>query len=181
MMNRLSVGTKNLFASNSAVEYMTPWQRFKHNFKNSFSPTALYALLSLIMLALFMLILYTRRHDIVARFPTTQAFYDMLNIDSLYTGRDLLVDDVAVNSTVRGGKYEVYVSGRLYNSGNFTVRIPQLKVTGYNQQGIPETEIIEQLPTRVLRPGYRLLFNIVLPEHTLYRGKIKVSMDDSTN
>ncbi|MBP5215134.1 MAG: zinc-ribbon domain-containing protein [Alphaproteobacteria bacterium] len=175
MLNRLSQGTKNLFADNGEVKQMSVGQRIKHSFSNWLSSTAQIALILLLIIALGVIILYKHRYDIVNRLPNMQKIYDFWGIESVYKGKDIIFRDVQIHQI---GENKVLVSGRIYNEGNYRVKLLPIKVTFINTDGQTEAEISEQLPQQLLQPGFSVLFNINADAKWSETTNVKLSMED---
>lgn len=177
MLNRLSHGTKNLFANNGEVNQMSVVKRFKHRLYNFMSFTARIAFLLVVIVLLGILIAYNHRYEITARLPKMEQIYNKFNIESVYKAKNIVFRDVQLHKVDND---MVLISGRLYNTGKYKEEILPIKVTFFNKNGQPELEVTEKLSDQVLYPGFSILFNINADLIYSEIGKINLSMENLT-
>ena len=181
MFSRLSHNTKNLFASGNAVENMTLSEKIRHYVFNTFSIYMLYAFLTTVAVVLAVRLLYDYRYEIVAKVPTMEQLYARFNLDCVYRGKDLAIRDVKIREIVNDKEPGLEISGRLYNTGEQTVRLLPVKATIIDDNEQVEDEITEILSEHKLEPQFGALFRIIMKQPSENARKIKIVLDDSIN
>lgn len=178
MFSRLSRDTKNLFSSENAVENMSVFDKIRHYWDHSVYVIS--ACLLVICIVLATILAYQKRYDIVSEIPSLEKVYGRFNIESVYNGRDIIFRDVQIKEVYNYGKYNVEISGKLYNKGHKVVRVLPVKASFIADNGEVYDEIIELLPMQRLAPEISTLFSITVDSPRPEVSKIRLSMEDIT-
>ncbi len=178
MFERLSHNTKNLFSSGDTVENMGRLQKIRHYLQNNFSFYMLTAFLLLTSVVLGIRLLWDYRYDIVAKVPMMEQLYARLGTESIYRGKDLLIEDVLIKNIEENDKPYLEVSGRLYNAGNTTVSVVPIKASVITADNKIADEVTEILSEHKLEPQFSTLFRILLNPPSSDARKVRITLDD---
>ena len=174
MFSRLSHNTKNLFSGENAIDTAKK-QHFYHSFISVYTVVSFLLALAVI-LAVYLL--YQNRYNIVSDIPAMEKVYARFNVESVYSGNNLIFRNVRIREIGYGNKNSVEISGRLHNSGNMTVKTLPVKVSFIDENGNTESEITDLLPPQRLIPGASTLFRIVADNPSAEIRKVKLSLED---
>ena len=178
MFKRLSHNTKNLFSSGDTVESMTWSEKIRHYVLNNFSIYMLTAFLLLTAVVLGARLIWDYRYDVVAKVPMMEQLYTRLGAESIYRGKDLVIEDVLVKNISQNQKPYLEVSGRLYNEGTRTVSVLPVKASVIDADNKVEDEVTEILSEHKLEPKFGTLFRILLNPPSASARKVKITLDD---
>lgn len=140
-----------------------------------FSPFILNSCLLLLIAGLSTYIGYFNRYEIVRFIPAMENFYNNMNIESIYTGRDIVFDKLNVRPIMRGKKHFIELSGRLLNQGKYKAKLLPIKIeiSDSNNQKIIKT--VEPDTIYDLMPQMSSIFFLVLENKTADAKKINLS------
>ena len=180
MFSRLSHNTKNLFAGESAVENMAAADKLRHFCRNFFSVYMIIAFLLVLSIILAGYLAYCKRYTIVAKIPAMEKVYGRFDVESVYSGRNLIFRNVRIREIGFGDKSELEISGRLHNKGKIMVSTMPIKASFTDENGNTESEIIELIPPQRIAPDSSILFRIVADNPSPNVRKVKLSFEDIT-
>ena len=180
MFNLLSRNTKTLFASGSSVDSMNIFQKIRHYVLNSVTSYAVIAFLLSISIILAGILLYRYRYNIAAKIPGTDYIYAKMNMDSLYRGKDLTIEDVNIRNIRIKGHSKVEISGRIFNNGSHIVTLLPIKAAILDTENQVVDETIEMLKERQLEPNFGALFRIVMKRPDSQAQKVRLSLEKDT-
>ena len=176
MFNRLSQDTKGLF-SNYQTDSGSVWGRIWRKIQVFFTPVMLSCSILFIIFCFTFYIGYYNRYEIVGYVPKLEDFYNKLELESIYAGRDVEFQNVKVNDLEKGGKHYVEVTGQIYNKGKLSSQILPIKATMRNPEGELETEQTHFLTLKRLGPDFSAMFRILLDNKTTSAKKLTLSFD----
>lgn len=140
-----------------------------------FSPFILNSCLLLIIASLTTYIGYYNRYEIVRFIPAMENFYNSINVESIYTGRDIVFDKLNIRQIVRGKKHFVEVSGRLLNQGKYKVKLLPIKVVMSDSKNNSIVKEIAPDTINSLLPQMSSIFFLILENKTAEAKKINLS------
>lgn len=186
MFHRLSKDTGNLFVGNeeivnsksmnSAQDKVTePIDIAKRKMQVLFSPFLLNGII-LFFIALFTVFIgYFNRYEIVRFAPAMENFYNNLNLESIYTARNVVFDQLNVQPVKHGSKHFVEISGRLYNQGPYKAKL--LPIVAHLETNTGEVmATATKLPSiKDLSPRMSAMFFMILENRTAEAKTIRLS------
>lgn len=175
MFARMSQDTKGLFTN--AKEVGGYWGRMWRKIQVFFSPIMLNCTILLFIFGFTWYIAYYNRYEIVGLVPRLKDFYDKINLESIYAGKDVVFKNVYVRNIERRGKHFVEISGLLYNQGTLKSQILPIKAVMTNLNGEVEAEATKILTLKELSPEFSAVFRIVLDNKTTEAKKVSLTFD----
>lgn len=163
MFNRLSQNTKSLFKSASGVDSMNTFEKIKHYLANAFSPYVIIGVLLPVLIVLSIILMYLYRYEITAKIPAMSYVYAKIGVESLYKGKDLVFSNVNIRNVKEYNNNYIEISGRIHNSGKYTVILLPVKAMIINKSGEIEQQAVQMLQEHRLEPDFGALFRIVMP------------------
>ena len=177
MFNRLSQNTKTLFASGSSVDSMNIFQKIRHYILNTVTVYAIIAFLLPISILLAGVLLYRYRYDIAADIPGMDYVYAKMDFDSLYSGKDLTIEDVQIKNIRVKGRSKLEISGRIFNNGKHIVTLLPVKAVVLDTNNRVMHEQTAMLEKRQLEPDFSALFRIVMKRPNAQAQKVRLSLE----
>ncbi|MEE6208356.1 MAG: hypothetical protein VZR95_09920, partial [Alphaproteobacteria bacterium] len=142
-----------------------------------FTPVMLVCTILLIIFGFTIYIGYYNRYEIVGIVPKLEDFYDKLELESIYAGRNVKFQNVKINDLEKGGKHYVEVTGFIYNEGTLSSQILPIKATMRTLDGEIETETSQFLTLKRLGPDFGAMFRILLDNKTTGAKKLTLTFD----
>ncbi|MCQ2734720.1 MAG: zinc-ribbon domain-containing protein [Alphaproteobacteria bacterium] len=176
LFERLSQDTKGLF-SNYQADQGGFGGRLWRKLQVFFSPTmTICSILSFIFI-FTIYIGYRNRYEIVGIIPKLEDFYDKIDLESIYAGRDLKFENVKIRDLDKNGKYYVEVSGIIRNTGKVSSQILPIKATMVNTDGVKEGEKLQILTLKRLGSDFTAMFHILFHNKTTLGKKLSLTFD----
>lgn len=176
MFHRLQRDTKGLF-NDAPKDQEDKYATLKRRAQLIFSPLMINCTIALFIILATLFIGYKNRYEIVGYIPVLEDFYDKLNIESIYAGRDIIFQDVEVKHTDRKGQHFIEIYGQIYNKSKRKSQILPIKATMRNMQGEIAAEATKVLTMRTLEPKFSSIFLIVLENKTADAKQITLTFD----
>lgn len=190
MFHRLSKDTDNLFAGNEEIVYSKsmnsaqdkltePIDIAKRKIQVLFSPFLLNGFI-LFFIAIFTVFIgYFNRYEIVRFAPAMESFYNNLNLNSVYSARNVIFDQLDVKPVKHGMKHFVEISGRLYNQGPYKAKLlPIVARLETNTDEMMATAT--KLPSiKYLPPRMSAMFFMILENKTAEAKIIRLSFAEN--
>ena len=177
MFKRFSNSTKELFASEDAVEYMSWHQKIWHYLVNSINPSLIIAVLLPLIIFLGSLIIYINRYAITEHLPNAEKIYANFHLQSVVYGKNIIFKDVVIQNPENQYKDGFEIYGKLYNRGTKASKLLPVKATVYDNNNKIEKEIIENMPDRFLDGQYSSIFRIKTGELSPNADRIILSFE----
>ena len=186
MFHRLSKDTDNLFVGsedkaftktdNAAQDKITePLGIAKRKMQVFFSPFLLNGLI-LFFIALFTLFIgYRNRYEIVRFAPAMENFYNNLKLDSVYTARNVIFDQLNIHPVKHGSKHFVEISGRLYNQGPYKVKLLPIVASLETNKGEIMATTAKMPSIKDLSPRMSAMFFMILENKTAEAKTVRLS------
>ena len=105
--------------------------------------------------------------------------YAKMDYDSLYKGKDLVIEDVNIHNIRLKGHSNLEISGKIRNNGSHIVTLLPIKAEIINSEGMIIDEQIQQLQKRQIEPDFGALFRIVMKRPNQKAEKIRISLKDN--
>ena len=176
MFHRLQRDTKGLF-NDAPKDQEDKYSALKRKAQLIFSPMMINCSIALFIILATLFIGYKNRYEIVGYIPVLEDFYDKLDMESIYAGRDIIFQDVEVKHTERKGQHFIEIYGQIYNKSNLKSQILPIKATMRNMQGEIAAETTKVLTMRTLEPKFSSIFLIVLENKTADAKQITLTFD----
>ncbi len=176
MFHRLQQDTKGLF-NDAPKEKIDKYEALKRKAKLIFSPLMINCSIGLFIILATLFIGYKNRYEIVGYMPVLEDFYDKLDLESIYAGRDVVFQDVEVKHTERRGQHFIEIYGQIYNKGKRKSQVLPIRVTMRNMQGEIAAEGTKILTMRTLEPKFSSIFLLVLENKTADAKRITLTFD----
>lgn len=130
--------------------------------KVNISPIVVNGCILVIILCLSAFIAYFNRHAVVNFIPQMQYFYDKLELDSIYRGKDLKIKQVSTKHIMKNGRRYIEVHGVIVNEGNYKAIVPMLRITVSDVTGESLIEIIKNPVIPIIDPNFSSLFRVLV-------------------
>ncbi|MBO6290604.1 MAG: zinc-ribbon domain-containing protein [Alphaproteobacteria bacterium] len=176
MFDRLSEDTKGLF-SNYKADRGGFLERIMRKIHVFFTPVMLSCSILFVIFCFTLYIGYHNRYEIVGFIPKLEDFYNKLELESIYAGRDVKFQNVKITDLEKSGKHYVEVTGVIHNEGKFSSQILPIKATMTNLSGEVEAETSHFLTLKRLGPDFSAMFRILLDNKTTVAKKITLTFD----
>lgn len=173
MFNRLSRDTKGLFNNASSADSV--WERFRRKWQVFLSPVTRNSLLLTVIIASFLYISYAYRYEFVHYVPQLEYFYNKIELESIYKGRNVVFKNVNTRNITRSGKHFVEISGLVYNQGEMKSALLPIKAVMKKENGEIVSETVKTLTLDRLNPDFGAVFRIVMPNDTPESKKVLLS------
>lgn len=177
MFNRLSQNTKSLFKSANSVDSMNMFEKIKHYIANTFSIYTMIGILLPVFIVLSLILMYFYRYEITAKIPAMSYIYTKFGVESLYKGKDLVFTNVNIRNIKENGNNYIEISGRIHNSGKYTVVLLPVKAMIINRSGQIEQQALQMLQEHLLEPDFGALFRIIMPRPNHQDGIVRLTME----
>ena len=177
MFQRLQRDTKGLFNNEAPRVQEDKYATIKRKAQLIFSPMMINCSIALFIILATLFIGYKNRYEIVGYIPVLEDFYDKLDMESIYAGRDIVFQDVEVKHTERKGQHFIEIYGQIYNKSKLKSQILPIKATMRNMQGEIAAETTKVLTMRTLEPKFSSIFLIVLENKTADAKQITLTFD----
>lgn len=176
MFDRLSEDTKGLF-SNYKADRGGILGRIVRKIHVFFTPVMLVCTILLVIFCFTVYIGYYNRYEIVGFVPKLEDFYNKVELESIYAGRDVKFQNVKVNDLEKGGKHYIEITGVIHNEGDLSSQILPIKATMTNLNGEVEAETSHFLTLKRLGPDFSAMFRILLDNKTTVAKKLTLTFD----
>jgi hypothetical protein len=170
MFNKVSKDTKSLFSYDEEDIY-----KLRRKMQVFFTPVMRNSCILIFIFIFTFLIGYYNRYDVVRFVPQMKYFYDKMDLESLYKGKDLILKRINIKHLDKKGEHFVEVSGMLINSGKYKVELPPIKVSLINQDGSIEDSTVKKLTMPILASEFSSLFRILLRNTTIDAKTVKIN------
>lgn len=177
MFDRLSQDTKGLF-SNYQADSGGFWGRLRRKLQVFFSPTMTVCSILLIIFIFTIYIGYRNRYEIVGIMPKLEDFYNKIDLESIYAGRDVKFENVKIRDLDKNGKHYVEISGIIRNTGKLSSQILPIKAVMVNSNGEKEGEKTQVLTLKRLGPDFSAMFRILFNNKTTLGKKLSLTFDN---
>ena len=175
MFDKFSEKTQSLFSNTDEKNVC-----FKNIMRKIYMQSTPIAVVGSLLVSIFLLaifILYFNRYDVVRLVPKMEYLYEKFNIESIYSGRDLVFKDVDIQDIERGGQHFIEIYGKIYNQGNKTSYVLPVKAAITTQNGTIENETVKILTMPRLDAGYSTIFRIIFENNILGSKTLHLSFD----
>lgn len=177
MFERLSQDTKGLFG-NYQADSGGFLGRVRRKLQVFFSPTMTVCSILLIIFIFTIYIGYKNRYEIVGIMPKLEDFYNKIDLESIYAGRNVKFENVKIRDLDKNGKHYVEISGTVHNVGKLSSQILPIKAVMVNTNGVQEGEKIQILTLKRLGPGFSAMFHILFNNKTTLGKKLSLTFDN---
>ena len=177
MFDRLSQDTKGLF-SNYQADSGGFWGRLRRKLQVFFSPTMTVCSILLIIFIFTIYIGYRNRYEIVGIMPKLEDFYNKIDLESIYAGRDVKFENVKIRDLDKNGKHYVEISGIIRNTCKLSSQILPIKAVMINSNGDKEGEKTQVLTLKRLGPDFSAMFRILFNNKTTLGKKLSLTFDN---
>jgi predicted Zn finger-like uncharacterized protein len=171
MFQRLSKNTDNLFnelpqTSKKERKSFHPWQTIKNRFNMIFTPIVVNTLLFVAIVILSAFILIYNRYRIVNSIPQLEKVYASLGLESIYTGRDIVFQNVEARNIKFKDKHLAEISGIIYNKGQLRAKMPLLEAVMQDKDGNTLQEITQEFTVKRLDSNVSSIFRVIFENNT---------------
>ena len=176
MFERLSQDTKGLF-NNYQADGGGFWGRIRRKLQVFFSPTMTVCSILLIVFIFTIYIGYHNRYEIVGIMPKLEDFYNKMDLESIYAGRDVKFENVKIRDLDKNGKHYVEITGNIHNVGKLSSQILPIKAVMINTNGEKEGEKSQNLTLKRLDPDFTAVFRILFSNKTTLGKTLSLTFD----
>ncbi|MBR3661811.1 MAG: zinc-ribbon domain-containing protein [Alphaproteobacteria bacterium] len=170
MFEKMSKDTKSLFSYDDNA-----FNKIRRKLQVFLTPLMRNSIIFIFIFCFTFLIGYFNRYDAVRFVPQMKYFYDELQLESLYKGRDVVFRMMNVEHLDKRDENFVEISGILTNKGKYKVELPPIKFALINKNGTVEDSIVKKMTMPQLDAGMSSMFRVLLRNTTIDEKQVKIN------